>query len=244
MVGADLANLANEAALLAARRGHTQVTMADFSDALEKIELGAARKLTLTPADKRRTAYHEAGHALVGMMTPGADPVRKISIIPRTQSLGVTVSAPESDRFNYDRQSLVAHIMVATGGRAGEEVVYGDETTGAESDIRQATSLARNMVGRFGMSDEIGFLAVLPQDGNGSYPGYSEVSERTRQRIDDEMKRVVSEAHDEAVKLLTDNRERLEALADALFRAETLEGPEAYAAAGIKIAAESEAAAA
>jgi cell division protease FtsH len=234
MVGADLANLANEAALLAARRGHAQVTMADFSDALEKIELGAARKLTLTPADKRRTAYHEAGHALVGMMTPGADPVRKISIIPRTQSLGVTVSAPESDRFNYDKQSLLAHIMVATGGRAAEEVVYGDETTGAESDIRQATSLARNMVGRFGMSDEIGFLSVLPQDGNGSYPGYSEVSERTRQRIDDEMKRVVGEAHAEALQLLGKNREKLEALAEALFRSETLEGADAYAAAGIK----------
>ena len=233
MVGADLANLANEAALLAARLERVQVTMSDFSDALEKIELGAARKLTLTPADKRRTAYHEAGHALVGMLTPGADPVRKISIIPRTQSLGVTVSAPERDRFNYDKQSLLAHIMVATGGRAAEEVVYGDETTGAESDIRQATSLARNMVGRFGMSDEIGFVAVLPQDGYGSYPGYSEVSEHTRQRIDDEMKRVVGEAHDEALQLLSENRERLEALADALFRAETLEGPEAYAAAGV-----------
>jgi cell division protease FtsH len=238
MVGADLANLANEAALLAARREHEQVTMVDFSDALEKIELGAARQLTLTAADKQRTAYHEAGHALVGMMTPGADPVRKISIIPRTQSLGVTVSAPESDRFNYDKQSLLAHIMVATGGRAAEEVVYGDETTGAESDIRQATSLARNMVGRFGMSDEIGFLAVLPQDGSGSYPGYSEVSERTRQRIDDEMKRVVSEAHDAALQLLGENRDRLESLAKALFSAETLEGRDAYAAAGIAIPAE------
>ena len=167
MVGADLANVANEAALLAATRKHDRVTMSDFSDALEKIELGAARKLTLNPAEKRRTAYHEAGHALVGMLTPGADPVRKISIIPRTMSLGVTVSAPETDRFNYDKQGLLAHIEVATGGRAAEEVVFGDETTGAESDIRQATQLARNMVGRFGMSDEIGFLSVLPQDGDG-----------------------------------------------------------------------------
>ena len=165
MVGADLANLANEAALLAARRGHEQAAMGDFSDALEKIELGTARKLLLTEADKRRTAYHEAGHALIGMLTPGADPVRKISIIPRTMSLGVTVSAPDADRFNYDKESLLAHIKVATGGRAAEEVVYGDETTGAESDIRQATQLARNIVGRFGMSDEIGFLSVLPQAG-------------------------------------------------------------------------------
>jgi cell division protease FtsH len=235
MVGADLANLANEAALLAARRGHTRVNMGDFSDALEKIELGTARKLLLSPADKRRTAYHEAGHALVGMLTPGADPVRKISIIPRTMSLGVTISAPGSDRFNYDKQSLLAHIEVATGGRAAEEVVYDDETTGAESDIRQATNLARNMVGRFGMSDEIGFLTVLPQEGDGSalMPGVSDVSERTRQRIDDEMRRIVGEAHEDAVQLLTDNRDRLESLAKALFEAETLEGPEAYAAAGL-----------
>jgi cell division protease FtsH len=238
MVGADLANLANEAALLAARRAQEQVTMGDFTDALEKIELGAARKLLLTPEDKLRTAYHEAGHALVGMLTPGADPVRKISIIPRTMSLGVTISAPGSDRFNYDKQSLLAHIKVATGGRAAEEVVYGDETTGAESDIRQATQLARNMVGRFGMSDAIGFLSVLPQDGDGSglMPGVSEVSERTRQRIDDEMRRIVGQAHDEAVQLLVDNRERLGSLAEALLQAETLDGPEAYAAAGLSTA--------
>ena len=168
------------------------------------------------------------------MLTPGADPVRKISIIPRTMSLGVTISAPGSDRFNYDKDSLLAHIKVATGGRAAEEVVYGDETTGAESDIRQATSLARNMVGRFGMSDEIGFL-VGPAAGRRrrAMPGVSEVSERTRQRIDDEMRRIVGEAHDEAVQLLADNRERLDSLAEALFQAETLEGPEAYAAAGL-----------
>jgi cell division protease FtsH len=236
MVGADLANLANEAALLAARRTHEQVTMNDFTDALEKIELGAARKLVLTPEDKRRTAYHESGHALVGMLSPGADPVRKISIIPRTMSLGVTISAPGTDRFNYDKDSLLAHIKVATGGRAAEEVVYGDETTGAESDIRQATSLARNMVGRFGMSTEIGFVSVLPQDGDGSglMPGVSDVSERTKQRIDDEMRRIVGEAHDEALQLLADNRDRLDSLAEALLQAETLEGPAAYAAAGLQ----------
>jgi len=234
MVGADLANLANEAALLAARRAHASAAMVDFTDALEKIELGAARHLLMDVHDKRRTAYHEAGHALVGMLTPGADPVRKISIIPRTMSLGVTLSAPESDRFNYDKQGLTARITVATGGRAAEEVVFGDETTGAESDIRQATALARNMVGRFGMSDEIGFLSVLPQDGDATgYPGYSEVSERTRQRLDDEMRRVVGEAHDTAVQLLSDNRDRLDSLAEALFQAETLEGPDAYAAAGL-----------
>jgi cell division protease FtsH len=233
MVGADLANLANEAALLAARREHERVHMGDFSDALERIVLGAERKLMLTGADRRRTAYHEAGHALVGMLTRGADPVRKISIIPRTMSLGVTVSAPESDRFNYDKRSLLARLEVATAGRAAEEVVFGDETTGAENDIRQATQLARSMVGRFGMSDEIGFVSVLPQEGDGWAMGVSQVSERTRQRLDDEVKRVVEEAHGEAIRLLTENRSRLDGIAEALLRGETLDQPQAYAAAGL-----------
>ena len=233
MVGADLANLVNEAALLAARRQHEQVTMSDFSDSLEKIVLGAARKIMLSDADRRRTAYHEAGHALVGMLSAGADPVRKISFIPRSRSLGVTLSAPESDQFNYDEQGLLARIRVATGGRAAEEVVYGDQTTGAESDIRQATELARQMVGRFGMSEEIGFVAVLPQDGEAALQGLTEVSEHTRQRVDAEVKRIVGEADDEAIRLMTEQRERLDSLAEAPVRAETLDQPAAYAAAGL-----------
>jgi cell division protease FtsH len=241
MVGADLANLANEAALLAARREHVRVQMRDFTDALERIVLGAERKLVLTGADRRRTAYHEAGHGLVGMLTPGADPVRKISIIPRTMSLGVTVSAPASDRFNYDKRSLLARIEVATAGRAAEELAFGDETTGAENDIRQATQLARNLVGRFGMSAEIGFVSVLPQDGDGwAANGASQVSERTRQRIDDEVKRVVEEAHAAAIRLLTENRGRLDGLAETLLREETLDQRQAYAAAGLAPAAEEE----
>jgi cell division protease FtsH len=168
------------------------------------------------------------------MLTPGADPVRKISIIPRSRSLGVTVSAPETDQFNYDKQDLLARIRVAAGGRAAEKVVYGDETTGAENDIRQATELARQMVGRFGMSDEIGFVAVLPQNDEASALAVqSQVSERTRQRIDDEVRRIVGEAHDEAVRLLTENRGRLESLAETLVREETLDQPQAYAAAGL-----------
>ena len=233
MVGADLANLVNEAALLAARRAHESVQMSDFSDSLEKIVLGAERKLMLTDADRRRTAYHEAGHALVGMLTPGADPVRKISVIPRSRSLGVTLSAPATDQFNYDKQELIARIKVTTGGRAAEEVVFGDMTTGAENDIRQATELARQMVGRFGMSDEIGFVAVLPQDGEQAYPWMSQASERTRQRVDDEVKRIVDEAHDDAIRLLSENRDRLDTLAEALVRDETLDQPQAYAAAGL-----------
>jgi cell division protease FtsH len=236
MVGADLANLVNEAALLAARRQHQEVAMCDFSDSLEKIVLGAERKIVLSDADRRRTAYHEAGHALVGMLSPGADPVRKISIIPRSRSLGVTLSAPEVDQFNYDKQGLLARIRVATGGRAAEEVVYGDQTTGAESDIRQATQLARQMVGRFGMSEEIGFVAVLPTDGDGStLQALTEVSEHTRQRIDAEVKGLVGMAHDEAIRLLSAQRERLESLTAALLQAETLDQPEAYAAAGLNV---------
>jgi cell division protease FtsH len=233
MVGADLANLVNEAALLAARRAHDRVQMSDFSDSLEKIVLGAERKLMLTDADRRRTAYHEAGHALVGMLTPGADPVRKISIIPRSRSLGVTVSAPATDQFNYDKQGLIARIKVTTGGRAAEEVVFGDMTTGAENDIRQATELARQMVGRFGMSDEIGFVAVLPKDGEQAYPWMTPASERTRQRVDDEVRRIVEEAHDDAIRLLSENRDRLDSLAEALVRDETLDQPQAYAAAAL-----------
>ena len=165
--GADIALLVNEAALFAARRDHTAVEQRDFTDAIEKIILGAERQVVMTDADRERTAYHESGHALVGMLTPGADPVRKISIIPRGQALGVTLSTPESDRFNYARDDLIAKIKVALGGRAAEKVVFGDMTTGAESDIQNLTQIARGMVGRWGMSDAIGAVAVTDgrQDG-------------------------------------------------------------------------------
>src|SRR5215213_6863406 len=153
MVGAELANLVNEAALLAARRGHERVSQSDFMDALEKIVLGAERKIVLGEADRRRIAYHEGGHAIVGMLTPGADPVRKVSIIPRGQALGVTLSAPDADVFNYEESYLRGKIRVALGGRVAEEVVFGTITTGAESDIQQATQIARGMVGRWGMSE-------------------------------------------------------------------------------------------
>src|SRR5438477_12729735 len=153
MVGADLANLVNEAALLAARREHEQVEEADFTDALERIVLGAERQVMMSEADRRRTAYHDAGHAVVGMLTEGADPVRKISIIPSGVALGVTFSAPDADRFNYEYRELLARIDVALGGRVAEEVVFDDITTGAESDIQQLTEITRHMVGRWGMSE-------------------------------------------------------------------------------------------
>jgi cell division protease FtsH len=235
MVGADLANLVNEAALLAARRNHENVERADFTDALEKIVLGAERKVMMTPADKRRTAYHEGGHAIVGMLTEGADPVRKISIIPRGLALGVTFSAPDADRFNYSEQELRAKIKVALGGRAAEEVVFGDLTTGAESDIQQLTQIARQMIGRWGMSSTIGTVAVLPMDGQGPLlPGTAEVSEETHRLVDEEVRRLVSTLHEEVVTLLRENRGRIDSLANALLEHETLDQADAYAAAGIE----------
>ena len=234
MVGADLANLANEAALTAARRNHEKVTNADFTDALEKIVLGAPRGMVLSETERRRTAYHEAGHAIVGMLTPGADPVRKVSIIPRTMSLGVTLSAPEEERTNFDIDYLRGRIKVALGGRGAEEVVYESISAGAESDIQQLTRIARQMVGRWGMSEAIGPIAVLPSESNGPLlPGASEVSERTQQTLDEEVRRIVDEAHAEVIELLSENRHRLDSLSQALLENETLDEAAAYAAAGV-----------
>jgi cell division protease FtsH len=238
MVGADLANLANEAALLAARRDHDKVEMADFTDSLEKIMLGAPRGIVLSPEDRERTAYHESGHALVGMLTPNADPVRKVSIIPRGMALGVTLSTPDADRVSYSREDLDAKIKVALGGRVSEEIVYDTITTGAESDIQQLTQIARQMVGRWGMSEKVGPVAVLPSDGQGPLlPGVSETSEETQRLIDEEVRRMVEEAHAEVTQLLSEHRDQLESLTNALLEAETLDAPEAYAAADVPMRA-------
>jgi cell division protease FtsH len=234
MVGADLSNLANEAALTAARREHERVEMADFTDALEKIVLGAPRGTVLSDEDRRRVAYHEAGHALVGMLTPGADPVRKVSIIPRGQALGVTFASPDDDRANYEESWLLAKIKVALGGRVAEELVFGTITTGAESDIQQLTQIARGMVGRWGMSEAIGPIAVLPQDQNGALlPGADTSSETTQRLVDEEVRRIVEQAYDEVRQLLTDHREQLDSLTEALLREETLDEDAAYAAAQV-----------
>jgi cell division protease FtsH len=234
MVGADLANLVNEAALLAARRGHQLVQRSDFTDALERILLGAERKIVLTEEDRRRIAYHEGGHAIVGMLTPGADPVRKVSIIPRGQALGVTLSTPEDDRFNYSEEELRAKIRVALGGRVAEEIVYGEPTTGAESDIQQVTMIARGMVQRWGMSEEVGFVTVARQDGQSLLlPGSEPASEATQELVDAEVRRIVEEEHRAVTALLTDNRHRLDALAEALLERETLDELDAYAVAEI-----------
>ncbi|MCU0306787.1 MAG: ATP-dependent zinc metalloprotease FtsH [Thermoleophilia bacterium] len=234
MAGADLKNLVNEAALTAARRGHERVQTGDFTDALEKLLLGVERRIVLSPAERERTAFHESGHALLGMLQPGADPVRKVSIVPRGRALGVTFQSPESDRYGYDAEYLMGRIIGALGGRAAEEIVYGDVTTGAESDLEQVTRLARMMVGRWGMSEAIGPVSVLPgpQDEPLLFPGSpGQVSERTRQMVDDEVRRIVEECYAEAVRLLRENRPRLDALAHALLEHETLDEADAYRAA-------------
>ncbi len=235
MVGADLANLVNEAALLAARREHERVGMSDFTDALEKILLGTERGVVMSQKERERTAYHEAGHALVGMLTDGADPVRKVSIIPRGQALGVTVSAPESDVYNYDEAYLRGKILVALGGRVAEEVVYGTITAGAESDIQQLTGIARGMVTRWGMSEAIGPIAVeARQQESMLLPGASSVSQATQELIDEEVRRIVDGAHHDVTLLLTEHRDQLESLTRTLLEQETLDEDAAYAAAGVE----------
>jgi cell division protease FtsH len=232
MVGADLANLVNEAALLAAKMGHSSVTSSDFAESLEKILLGSERKIMMTPEDRRRTAYHEAGHALVGMLTPGSDPVRKITIVPRGQALGVTLSSPDFDRFNYSRQELEALIRMMMGGRAAEQVVLGDETTGAENDIDQITRVVRQMVGRWGMSDAIGMVAVLPRDGATPWDS-DHTGAGTLELIDAEVRKTIDLAYAEVVELIERERPRLDALAEALLERETLDQVDAYRIAGL-----------
>jgi cell division protease FtsH len=233
MVGADLKNLVNEAALRAARRGEDRVTMADFSDSLEKIVLGTVRGIVLPPEQRERTAFHESGHALLGMLTPGADPVRKISIIPRGQALGVTYQAPQTDRYSYSAQYLRGRITGALGGRAAEEIVYGEMTTGAENDLEHASQIARQMVGRWGMSTVIGPVSVLPQPGQEASMGADGVAPATKELVDTETRRIIEECYQQAVTTLRGSRDRLDRLAHTLLDRETLDEDEAYAAAGI-----------
>jgi cell division protease FtsH len=234
MVGADLRNLVNEAALLAAKDRRDHVAAADFSAALDKVVLGTARHLLLSPEEKRRTAYHEAGHALVGMLTPGADPVRKISIIPRGQALGVTLQAPPTDRYGYTEGYLRGRIVGALAGRAAEQVVLGDVSTGAESDLEQATATARQMVGRWGMSPAIGPVSVLPAPGldEGIFSANAP-AQATQDLVDAEVRRILEDCFQEALDVLRRNREHLDPLAERLLERETLDEAEAYLAAGV-----------
>nr|WP_243879270.1 ATP-dependent zinc metalloprotease FtsH [Streptomyces sp. KS 21] len=231
MTGADLANLANEAALLAVKRKQGQVTQADFMDALEKVQLGAARALVMPQEERRRTAYHESGHALLGMLQPGADPVRKITIVPRGRALGVTLSTPDADRYSYTEDYLRGRIIGALGGMAAEHVVFDVITTGAENDLEQVTNLARGMVGRWGMSERIGRLTAIPADAQSPYGLLA--APATLDAVDHEMRRIVDECYVEACRLLREHRPKLDALTEALLANETLDEPAAYEAAGI-----------
>jgi cell division protease FtsH len=230
MTGADLANLVNEAALLATRRGQDAVHQRDLTDALEKVQLGTARNVVIPEEERRRTAYHEAGHALIGMLQPGADPVRKVSIIPRGRALGVTLSTPESDRYGYDANYLRGRIIGALGGMAAEQEVFDIVTTGAENDLEMVTRIARSMVGRWGMSERIGTLSVLPAEGD---PRMAGVSDGLLDAVDEEVRRITDECYTEARRLLREHRPQLDAIVTALLASESLDEAEIYAAAGI-----------
>ncbi|MFJ8669188.1 ATP-dependent zinc metalloprotease FtsH [Streptomyces sp. NPDC093600] len=231
MTGAELANLANEAALLAVKRQQNQVTRSDLSDALEKVQLGAERPLVMPEEERRRTAYHESGHALLGMLQPGADPVRKITIVPRGRALGVTLSTPDADKYAYTEEYLRGRIIGALGGMAAEQVVFGVVTTGSESDLEQVTNIARGMAGRWGMSERVGRLTAIPGDAQQAY-GLS-AAPATLDTVAAEMRRIVDECYESAVRQLGDHRDQLDALAAALLANETLEEDAAYRAAGI-----------
>ncbi|HEY9447731.1 MAG TPA: ATP-dependent zinc metalloprotease FtsH [Burkholderiales bacterium] len=229
--GAELKNLVNEAALLAARREQDEVHHKDFIDALEKIVLGPKRALLLSREDRERIAYHEGGHAILGLVVPGADPVNRVTIVPRGQALGVTYQRPEGDRYNYPEAYLRGKIVGMLGGRAAEEIVYGTRTTGAESDIEQATGLARRMVTRWGMSERLGMVQLAPRDnpylgGPVGYGGARPFSEETAKTIDAEVLRIIDDSHDEARRLLTAHRKQLDALAEALVLRESLDEQE------------------
>jgi len=224
LVGAELRNLVNEAALLAARKDESAVCAEDFSEAMQKIMLGPARNILLNPGDRERTAYHEAGHALLALLVPGSDPVHRVSIVPRGMALGATYQLPVDDRTSYAEDYLRARIVGALGGRAAEKLVYGVVTTGGENDLQQVTEIARHMVLRWGMSEKLGPISFVARQDEGLPPAFQHqpYSEVTAELIDAEVRRIVEECHHEADRLLALHRDKLEALARALLKAESL----------------------
>jgi cell division protease FtsH len=241
LMGADLANLVNEAALLAARRNKPRVDMLDFEDAKDKVMLGVERRsLVLTEDERRLTAYHEAGHAIVSLEIPGLDPLHKVTIVPRGRTLGLTSWLPEEDRHNYTKYWLEGHLASAFGGRVAEELVFGPDkvTTGAANDIERATELARRMVTQFGMSDKIGAIAVGDREQEiflgREIAQRREISERTSELVDAEVKRIIDTAYQRAREILERKRPILDALAAALLERETLEREEIMAVAAGK----------
>ncbi len=228
--GADLANLVNEAALFAARRNKRLVDQEDFEDAKDKIMMGAERKsMVMTESEKRLTAFHEAGHAIVGLLSPDHDPIHKVTIIPRGRALGVTMFLPEEDRYSYSKQRLNSQIASLFGGRLAEEMIFGNEhvTTGASNDIQRATEIARNMVTKWGLSDRMGPLSYGEDEGEvflgHTVTQHKQMSDETAHAIDEEVRRIIDDNYREAKRLLDENIDKLHAMAEALVKFETLD---------------------
>jgi len=233
LTGADLANIVNEAALLAARRNKQKVAMVDFEDAKDKVMLGIERRsLVLSDEERKLTAYHEAGHALVSVRVPGLDPVHKVTIVPRGRALGLTFSLPEEDRHNYTKSYILGRLAMAYGGRVAEELIFGPDkvTTGAAQDIQQATEMARRMVTQFGMSDAVGPIAVGEKEQQiflgRDISQRHEVSERTAELVDTEVKRILDAAFERARGILGGDMDTLHKMAEALLERETLDREE------------------
>jgi cell division protease FtsH len=228
MSGADLANLVNEAALFAARKNKRLVDMDDFERAKDKIIMGAERRSMVMPEEERRnTAYHESGHALVAKLMPKTDPVHKVTIIPRGRALGVTMQLPDQDRYSMDRDRLLSTIAVLFGGRIAEEVFMGQMTTGASNDFERATAIARSMVTQWGMSDELGTMVYGENEGEvflgRSITTHKNVSEATLQKVDQEIRKIIDQQFSLAKKLILDNRDKVEAMTKALLEWETID---------------------
>jgi cell division protease FtsH len=238
LVGAELRNLVNEAALLAARKGASAVRAEDFTEALEKITLGPARNILLNAVDRERTAYHEAGHALLALLVPGNDPVHRVSIVPRGMALGATYQLPSDDRTSYAEDYLRARITSTLGGRAAEQLVYGVVTSGAENDLQHVTEIARHMVLRWGMSEKLGPISFVAPRDEGLPPAFQSqpYSEATSELIDAEVRRIVEECHRDADRLLAEHRDKLERLAQALLKAESLDEQEIRGVTGLTAA--------
>ncbi|MHB1238596.1 MAG: ATP-dependent zinc metalloprotease FtsH, partial [Gallionella sp.] len=228
MSGADLANLVNEAALFAARRSKRFVEMDDFESAKDKIFMGAERRsMVISPEDKKKTAYHESGHAVIGMTLEGCDPVHKVSVIPRGRALGVTWSLPELDRFSMYRDQMLANIAMLFGGRVAEEIFVGNISTGASNDFERATQIARDMVTRYGMSEALGPMVYGENEGEvflgRSVTTHKNISETTMQKVDAEIRRILDEQYAVATKILTEGRAKVEAMTAALLEWETID---------------------
>jgi cell division protease FtsH len=233
MSGADLANLVNEAALFAARRSKRFVEMDDFEAAKDKIFMGAERKsMVITPEDKKKTAYHESGHAIIGTLLKGCDPVHKVSVIPRGRALGVTLSLPEMDRYSVYREQMLDKISMLFGGRVAEELFTGDISTGASNDFERATQLARDMVTRYGMSDLMGPMVYAENEGEvflgRSVTTHKNISEATMQKVDSEIRRILDEQYALASRLLKENSDKVEAMTNALMEWETIDAEQIH----------------